>query len=123
MSYKIAIVEDVHSIANMYKTKLQNMGYDTRVAYNGKQGLVLVEEIKPDLLLLDFMMPELDGAELLEIIRSKSWGKDIKVIMLSNVSREEMPPIFGKLNVEDYIMKADYTPSQIAKIVSSVLDK
>ena len=76
MSYKIAIVEDVHSIANMYKTKLQNMGYDTRVAYNGKQGLVLVEEIKPDLLLLDFMMPELDGAELLEIIRSKSWGKD-----------------------------------------------
>jgi DNA-binding response OmpR family regulator len=123
MATKVAIVEDDNSIANMYKIKLQDLGYEVKIASNGVAGLELIREMKPDIILLDLMMPEMNGDEMLQKVRATSWGKDIIVVVLSNVSKSEMPKNLSELEVDKLLLKADYTPSQIATIVNNLTDK
>jgi DNA-binding response OmpR family regulator len=84
---KIAIIEDDLAIAQMYRLKFEAEGYKVEIAENGKLGLALCEEMKPDLVLLDLMMPEMNGDEMLAKMRSTDWGKDIKAIILTNVGQ------------------------------------
>ena len=88
---KIAIIEDDSVINQMYRMKFEADGFDVQVADNGKSGVEMVESFHPDLILLDLQMPEMNGQEALEHIRSKSWGKDIPVIILTNLGVEESP--------------------------------
>ena len=81
---KIAIVEDDQAIAQMYRIKFENEGYSVQIAENGKRGLTLVEQMKPDIVLLDIMMPEMTGDQMLMKLRSTLWGKNMKVIMIKN---------------------------------------
>ena len=119
--HKIAIIEDDVAIADMYHFKLQQCGYEVRVALGGKEGLRLVADFKPELLLLDLMMPEMTGDEVLEKIRAEDWGGSIRVIILTNISRDEAPAKLRLLKVERYVVKAHYTPAQIVEIVEEVL--
>lgn len=118
---KIAIVEDDMAISQMYRLKFENEGYDVETADNGKLGLELAEFMKPDIILLDMMMPEMNGDEMLEKLRATDWGKDIKVIVLTNRGQEEAPDNLKKLNVLSYIVKADATPRQVAERVKQAL--
>src|SRR5581483_7128708 len=102
---KIAIVEDDLAIAQMYRLKFEALGHHVEIAENGKLGLELCEKIKPDLLLLDLMMPEMNGDEMLEKMRATEWGKSIKVIILTNVGEQEAPEKLKALHVRDYIVK------------------
>lgn len=120
---KILIVEDEISIANMYLFKLSNNGFDTQIASNGKIGLEIAKEWKPDLILLDLMMPVMSGDQMLEKLRSTEWGTDIKVIVLTNISRSEAPSILRYLNVDQYIVKAHTTPSELLNAVKNLLNK
>ena len=70
---KIAIVEDDQAISMMYRIKFEAEGFEVETAANGKLGLELVEKMKPDIILLDLMMPEMNGEEMLEHLRKKSW--------------------------------------------------
>ena len=119
---KIAIVEDDLAIAQMYRLKFEAEGYKVELAENGKLGLMLCEEMKPDILLLDLMMPEMNGDEMLEKMRKTDWGKDTKVIILTNVGEQEAPDNIKKLNIEDYVVKAEMTPRQVADLVKSKLE-
>ncbi len=119
--YKIAIVEDERPIANMYRMKFKRAGYNVRVAYDGQQGLALLEEFIPDLLLLDLRMPELNGDKLLEHVRQSDWGGDMRVVVLTNISRDEAPPNLRLLNIDRYVVKAHTTPSQVLAIAESIL--
>lgn len=119
--YKIAIVEDERPIAYMYRMKFKRAGYDVRVAYDGHQGLVLLEDFLPDLLLLDLRMPELSGDKLLEQVRQSEWGGDMRVIVLTNISRDEAPPNLRLLNIDRYVVKAHTTPSQVLTIAEDLL--
>lgn len=110
---KIAIIEDEAAIAAMYEAELRNAGLEVGVASNGKLGLELCEKMKPDLVLLDMMMPEMDGKEMLEKLRQTEWGKDILVIMLTNLSQHEAQVEMGKHKFDGYAVKAYYTPKQI----------
>jgi DNA-binding response OmpR family regulator len=118
---KIAIVEDDLAIAQMYRMKFEAEGYHVDIAENGKLGLALCEQMKPDLILLDLMMPEMNGDEMLEKMRATDWGKTIKVIILTNVGEQEAPEKLKSLNVLAYIVKAEMTPKQVAELARQQL--
>jgi len=118
---KIAIIEDDQAIAQMYRFKFETEGYTVETAENGRLGLELAEKMKPDIILLDLMMPEVTGDVMLERLRKTSWGKQIKVIVLTNVGEQEIPPHVRELGVIDVILKADMTPRQVAETVKKHL--
>src|SRR6478609_9445493 len=118
---KIAIVEDDLAIAQMYRLKFEAEGYRVDIAENGKLGLELCEQMKPDLVLLDLMMPEMNGDEMLEKMRATDWGKDTKVIILTNVGQQEAPDQLKDLHVSAYIVKAEMTPKQVAELAKKQL--
>lgn len=121
MAAKIAIIEDDQAISQMYRIKFEAEGYTVETADNGKLGLELAEKMNPDIILLDLMMPEMNGDEMLAKLRKTDWGKDIKVVILTNVGEQEIPENVKKLDVSAVIVKADMTPSQVAEKVKTYL--
>ena len=121
MATKIAIIEDDLAISQMYRIKFETDGYEVETAENGKQGLELCEKMKPEIILLDVMMPEMTGPEMLEKLRQTDWGVKIKVLILTNMGEQEIPEVVKKYNVEDIILKADMTPSQVAALVKKTI--
>src|SRR6187402_733025 len=91
--YRIAVIEDETAIRNLYQTKLELDGFTVETASNGIEGLALVESFQPHLLLLDIRMPEMTGDEMLVQVREHDWGADVRVIVLTNISRDEAPSI------------------------------
>lgn len=118
---KIAIIEDEPTISQMYLMKFEFEGFEAMWAKDGKTGVMMVEDIEPDLILLDLHMPEMDGADALEQIRKHDWGKEIPVVVLTNVGKEEAPEKLEKLGVHSYIVKADMTPRQVVQRVKEIL--
>jgi DNA-binding response OmpR family regulator len=118
---KIAIIEDDQTIAQMYRLKFEAEGYTVQTAENGKLGLELSESMKPDIILMDLMMPEMTGDQMLEKLRATDWGKDIKVIVLTNMGEQEIPTKVKELGVSGIILKADMTPRQVAELVKKQL--
>jgi len=118
---KIAIVEDDLAIAQMYRMKFEAEGYHVDIAENGKLGLALCEQMKPDLVLLDLMMPEMNGDEMLEKMRATDWGKNIRVVVLTNVGEQEAPDKLKAMQVRAYIVKAEMTPKQVAELAKKEL--
>ena len=118
---KVAIVEDDQAISQMYRIKFEAEGFDVETAANGKLGLALAEEMRPDIILLDLMMPVMTGEEMLAAMRQTSWGKDIKVIILTNSGEEQAPPELKTLGIRHYIVKAEMTPRQVAEMVKTEL--
>lgn len=117
MAHKIAIVEDDPAIAKMYELKFQADGYEVKVAINGVEGLELLEAFKPEVVLLDLMMPQMGGDEMLVKLRAQPWGKSIKVFILTNIGEQEIPENLKKLDVSDVILKAYHTPTQVVEKV------
>src|SRR3989344_898582 len=107
---KVAIVEDDQAISQMYRIKFESEGFEVETAENGKLGLELCEHMKPDIILLDLMMPEMNGDEMLKKLRETDWGKNTKVIILTNMGEQEAPANIKELKVESFIVKADMTP-------------
>lgn len=121
MPLKVAIIEDDQTISQMYRFKFEAEGYTVQTAGNGKLGLELVEKMKPDIILLDLMMPEMNGDEMLEKMRATNWGKRIKVIILTNMGEQEINPKVRELDVKGVILKAEMTPRQVAELVKKEL--
>lgn len=118
---KIAIIEDDGVIRQMYRMKFEGEGFEVEVAENGRDGVALVQHMKPDIILLDMHMPEMDGATALHKIRGEKWGKDIPVIVLTNLGEEESPKSLRALGISGYIVKADFTPRQVVARVKDAL--
>ena len=118
---KIAIVEDDQAISQMYRIKFEADGYEVETAENGKVGLALAEKMRPDVILLDLMMPEMNGDEMLVELRKQAWGKNIKVVILTNIGEQEVPENIKQLGVSAFILKADMTPRQVAELVKKKL--
>lgn len=119
---KIAIIEDDPVINQMYRMKFEADGFEVQVADNGKRGVALVEDFQPDLILLDLQMPSMNGAEALAVIRGHDWGKDIPVIILTNLGEEEAPKSLKALGIHSYIVKADLTPRQVVSRAKEALN-
>lgn len=119
---RIAIIEDDPVINQMYRMKFEADGFEVHVADDGKRGVEIVKRHQPDIILLDLQMPNMNGVEALTEIRSQAWGKDIPVLILTNLGEEEAPSEIKDLNISSYIVKAALTPKQVVARVKQTLE-
>lgn len=119
---KIVLVEDDEMLAEIYKTRLELADFECKHAANGLAGLDLIKRELPDLVLLDLMMPMMSGDDVLRAMRKSDWGKDIKVIILTNISEAEAPEGINELGIERYIVKANLVRDQLAETINKVLE-
>lgn len=120
-SKKIIIVEDNASLADIYKTRLELIGYTCFLAYNGITALYFIQQERPDLVLLDLMVPDIAGDEILAKMRRSEWGKDIPVFIISNLSEADAPAGLRDLGIAGYAVKANLQNDQIDQLVNDIL--
>lgn len=120
-SKKIVIVEDNKSLADIYKTRLELLGYTCFNAYNGITGLYFIQQQIPDLVLLDLMIPDISGADVLQTMRDSEWGKNIKVLVISNLNETDADPRLRQLGIEGYAVKANMVNDTIDQLVNGIL--
>lgn len=120
-SKKIIIVEDNVALADIYKTRLELLGYECLVAYDGIAAMYSVHKELPDLVLLDLMVPSIAGDEVLKRVRASDWGKDIPVYVISNLNEEDAPSGLRDLGIEGYTVKIDMKEDDLDKIVTDIL--
>ncbi len=118
---RILIVEDDEPIRNLYVHKLTQEGFLTSTATNGTEGLAAAQAETPDLILLDLRMPVMNGDEMLARMRATEWGSEIRVIILTNISKNEAPHSLRFMHVDRYVTKVHHTPAQIVDIIREVL--
>lgn len=118
---KIAIIEDDAAISQMYRMKFEAEGFEVETAENGKLGLELIESFRPDIVLLDLMMPEMSGDQMMIELRKTDFGKGVKVIILTNMGESEIPEEIKDLGIIACILKANMTPRQVAELVKQHL--
>lgn len=121
MTRRVVVVEDDQDIQYLYQLKLEREGFNVAVASNGVEGLRVIEEFQPDIVLLDIMMPIMNGAEMLARMRSQEWGSEARVVILTNISKDEAPQALRMLHVDRYIVKAHHTPAQVVDVVHEIL--
>lgn len=119
---KVLIAEDNPSLADIYKSRLEILGYQCFVAGNGEEALTLAQQQVPDLVLLDLMMPRIAGDEVLRRIRTSEWGKNIKVYIISNLNEEDAPVGLRDLGIEGYSVKVNLSNDDIDNIVNKILN-
>jgi len=117
----ILLVEDDFFIADIYSTKLKECGYQIKVVENGAKLLESLKEGKPDLLILDIVLPKFSGWEILEKIKNNENLKDIKIVILSNLDQKEDIEKALKLGAVKYFIKTHYTPSQLVEEIKKIL--
>ena len=118
---KILIIEDDKMINSMYKTKLEQEGYVVLAAEDGASGLDMALQHKPDLIMLDVIMPQLDGFSVLQQLRESLGVKNTPIILLTNLGTDEDKKKGEKLGATDYWVKANLTPSQVSEKIKQYL--
>ncbi len=113
---KILLVEDDDSLASVYSTRLEAEGFSIKRVPNGEEALAAAIEFKPDLILLDVMMPKVSGFDVLDILRNTPETANVHVIMLTALSQESDRQKAMSLGVDDYLVK-----SQV--VIADVVDK
>lgn len=122
MKKHILIVDDDPLISRMYAHKLEIDGYDVSIAINGEEALALIRKQKPDLVLLDVMMPKMNGVETLKILKGDSKTKNIPVIILTNLGDNPDDVKKAKeLGALDYLVKAHVPLKKLAETISEAL--
>ena len=117
----ILLVEDDEFLAELYATKLNLEGFEVSLASDGEKGLKLIKEKNPDLVLLDIIMPKMDGFEVLKQIKADKKTKSIPVILLTNLSQKDEVKKGLELGAVDYLIKAHFMPSEVVKKIKSAL--
>jgi DNA-binding response OmpR family regulator len=116
----ILLVEDDPFLIDIYTTKFKEAGFSVKVASDGKEGLRKLNEEKFDLLVLDIVLPQIDGWEILKKIKSNQNLKDLKVVVLSNLGQKGEVEKGIKLGATKYLIKAHYTPTEVVKEIKKI---
>ncbi len=114
---KILLVEDDVALANVYKSRLELEGFITREVNNGEDALQAAMEFKPDLILLDAMMPKISGFDVLDILRNTPETAQIRVIMLTALSQPKDKQRAEALGVNDYLVKSQVVIGDVVERV------
>lgn len=123
MAKKIFIVEDDEFLQNLEATKLKKEGYDVVVASNGEEALTKIEETNFDLLLLDLILPNFDGFEILKKVRNTEKTKNIPAIVFSNLSEEKDINKSKELGANYFMVKSNFTLDELVEHVGKILGK
>jgi len=119
--YKVMIIEDEKILVDILQKKLEKEGYDIYTAMDGKSGLEKIKEVKPDIILLDIIMPRLNGYEVLEVLKKEYGDKCPAVIIISNSGQPVEIDKAMRLGAKDYIVKAQFTPEEVVVKVKNLL--
>lgn len=112
---KILLVEDDDALANTYMMRLQAEGFDLRRVANGEEALAAAREYRPDLVVLDAMMPKVSGFDVLDILRNTPETGNLKIIMLTALSQESDKQRAQGLGVDDYMVKSQVVMSDVVE--------
>ena len=118
---KVLIVEDDKFLSELISTKLDKEGFNIALAGDGETGLKKAEEFKPEIVLLDIMLPGMDGFEVLEKLKASPELKKIPVIILSNFGQESKVERGLQLGAVDYLVKANFTTGEIVAKLKEIL--
>jgi len=118
----ILLVEDDPFLVEIYSTKLKEAGYEVETAEDGDTALRKVKEMPPDLMLLDVVLPNFNGWEILKKVKEDEATKAVKVVILSNLGEKEEVEKGIKLGAMKYLVKAHYTPSEVVSEVKKILN-
>lgn len=115
----ILVAEDDNFYANIYKVKLAKEGFDVQVVGNGEWVLKMIQQKKPDVILLDLVMPVMDGFETLKALKSDPKTESIKVIVLSSLGQDEDIEKAKQLGASDYLIKTNVSIQQVVDKIKS----
>jgi len=118
---KITIVEDEELISKALAGVLEDAGFKVSQAYDGEEGLSMIESEKPDLILLDIIMPKMDGLTMLKKLQEKEWGKNIPIIVLTNLSDDRRVAEAMGRGVYSYLQKTDWRLQDVVEEVKKKL--
>jgi CheY-like chemotaxis protein len=118
---KILIIEDDKFLRELIAKKLGGEGYEVLGADDGQEGVQAAHKEKPDLILLDIILPVVDGFEALRQLKEQEATKDIPVIMLSNLGQKEDISKAMQLGAADYMIKAHFTPTEIMQKIEKII--
>lgn len=116
---RVLLIEDDTLLVNMYRAKFENEGYEMLDAGDGEEGLQLALSEDVDIIILDLMLPKLSGTDLLAKLRKDPKGKNIPVVVLTNLTQEGEAKETLALGVKEYLIKANLTPSQLVEKIKA----
>lgn len=119
---KVLLIDDDLVLLKLYSTRLISDGIEVKTASNGEMGLEMITDFAPDLVVVDLLMPKLNGFVFLERLSNHPQLKNIKKLVFSSVVNEEQLDRIKSLNVSGYLNKIDTTPSQLVEKIHSLLD-
>lgn len=117
---KVLIIDDDPFILDMYVLKFKAEGFDVQTAQDGKTGLKKIKEQQPNVLLLDVVMPSMDGFAILQELKKKR-PDGMKIILLTNLGQKEDIDRGMQLGADDYVIKAHFTPSEVVERVRKII--
>jgi len=120
-NYKVLVIEDNSELMEQYRLKLSHEGFNPLVAIDGEQGLLLAADERPDVILLDILMPNMDGFEVLRAIKNNTSLNSI-IIIISNLAGPEQVERAKALGADNYFVKSEVTPSVVVNKVKSLLN-
>ncbi len=118
---KILLIEDDKMLADMYITKFSKEGLEVVRAEDGAKGLEIAKKVKPDMILLDIIMPKLDGFAVLRELKKDPGMGDTHILLLTNLGQSEDVDKGRELGADDYFIKANHTPAEIVEKVKYLL--
>ncbi len=114
---KVLIIEDEKMLAEMYRDRLIYEGFEVFSAFDAEEGMEMTIKIKPDLILLDILLPRQNGTDFLHDLRQKEGVSDITVIAYSNYDDQESKDKAKSLGAKEYLIKTNYTPKEVVEII------
>ncbi|MDX1535475.1 MAG: response regulator [Candidatus Spechtbacterales bacterium] len=123
MARKILLVEDDPFLSEIYITKFEQVGYEVEIATDGESAVKKAHEIHPDVMLLDIVLPKMNGLEVLAELKKDSSVNDIKMIVLSNLGSDEDISRAKEIGADGYLVKSQYTPSEVVSQIENVINE
>ena len=120
---KLLLVEDDVTLVKMYERKFKSDGFEVEIAYDGIEGLEKATVGKPDLVVLDIMLPKMDGLKVFKKMRSQPQTFKTPVLLLTNFDQEDAVFECFKLGAVDYLLKSEVTPQQVVEKIEKLINK
>ncbi len=120
---RVLLIDDDPFILDMYVLKLKERGFAVDIASDGKTGLQKLQTFQPDVVLLDIVLPSMDGFSVLETIKKQTVARPPKVVLLTNLGQKEDIDRGMRLGADDYLIKAHFTPSEVVNKIERLVNK